>query len=190
MDGSRVTVVVHGGKEVGKTTFIAHSLELYKSEVGPETTATVHICGRDVSVTVIRNPEKLTSAHVAIILIDLTVKDALSELPGSLEMAQRINPRAVCAVVATKADLYRLRKIATEDAVAFCEAWPQGSVPLPYYETGLDPPDSILFAFQEIVGRPLIDDFVVCVLAPLGGACFRPFMTTRFLTLQISSRKA
>ena len=32
-------------------------------------------------------------------------------------MAQRINPRAVCAVVATKADLYRLRKIATEDAV-------------------------------------------------------------------------
>ena len=27
--------------------------ELYKSEVGPETTAAVHICGRDVAVTVV-----------------------------------------------------------------------------------------------------------------------------------------
>ena len=50
-------------------------------------------------------------------LLIFLYKDALSELPRCLEMAQRLNPRAVCAVVATKADLYCLRKISTEDAV-------------------------------------------------------------------------
>ena len=44
----------------------------------------------------------------------------------------------------------------------FCKTWPQGAIPLPFYETGLDPPDSIMFAFQEILAKPLINDYVVC----------------------------
>ena len=66
----------------------------------------------------LKSNQLLNCTHTHTLSLSLSLsKDALSELPGSLEMAQRINPRAVCAVVATKADLYRLRKVATEDGV-------------------------------------------------------------------------
>ena len=36
-----------------------------------------------------------------------------------------------------------------------------GSSPTPYYETALSPSDSIFIAFQEIMARPLINNFLV-----------------------------
>lgn len=44
-------------------------------------------------------------------------QDALDYLPSSLELCKKISPAAMPAVVGTKADLYRNRKIETEDAV-------------------------------------------------------------------------
>ncbi len=43
----------------------------------------------------------------------------------------------------------------------FCQRCCDGSSPLPYYETALHPSDSIFIAFQEIVARPLINQYVV-----------------------------
>lgn len=59
----------------------------------------------------------LPNPPLSLLSLSLMLQDGLSHLPASLEMAKKLSPTAVSAVVATKADLYRNRKIATEDAV-------------------------------------------------------------------------
>ena len=49
--------------------------------------------------------------------LSLSSKDALDHLPSFLDLCKELSPAAMPAVVGTKADLYRNRKIATEDAV-------------------------------------------------------------------------
>lgn len=43
----------------------------------------------------------------------------------------------------------------------FCREHSEGSQPMPYYETSLEPMDCVFIAFQEIVARPLINDYIV-----------------------------
>ena len=43
----------------------------------------------------------------------------------------------------------------------FCREHSEGSQPMPYYETSLEPMDCVFIAFQEIVARPLINDYTV-----------------------------
>ncbi len=47
----------------------------------------------------------------------------------------------------------------------FCRKQSGSTNPIPYYETSTKFTDSILLAFQEIMARPLINDYVV------GGSC-------------------
>ncbi len=37
----------------------------------------------------------------------------------------------------------------------------EGSHPMPYYETALEPMDCVFIAFQEVVARPLINEHIV-----------------------------
>lgn len=56
---------------------------------------------------------------------------------------------------------------------AFCQHYTEGSGCLPYYETCFNPSDSIVIAFQEIVARPLIHDYLVSMNCPqeMGVTC-------------------
>lgn len=95
---------------------------------------------------------------------------------------------ALRAVVGTKADLLDGREVSTEEALVsilhplaaraffepssdsvlqgFCQEHSGNAVPLPYYETSTKFCDSILLAFQEIMARPLINDYVVSDCRP------------------------
>lgn len=105
-----------------------------------------------------------------------------------LKLAQRVSPVALKAVVGTKADLIEQRKVESQRVVVcqslsshpspfhfilfishyiqslieeFCCEHNEGTQTIPYYETALLPSDSIFIAFQEIIARPLINDYVV-----------------------------
>lgn len=103
-----------------------------------------------------------------------------------METAQRVSPVALRAVVGTKADLQDNREVTIEQALVcdsergcvavcivsldgmwrespqeFCRKHSGSASPIPYYETSTKFPDSILLAFQEIMARPLINDYVV-----------------------------
>ena len=108
-----------------------------------------------------------------------------------LKLAQRVSPVALKAVVGTKADLMEERKVESQKVVVrqslslslslsllwrlilfhvqyiqslikeFCCEHSEGTQTIPYYETALVPSDSIFVAFQEIIARPLINDYVV-----------------------------
>ncbi len=65
----------------------------------------------------VNNPTQLIPATIVIALFDLTNEESFHRLNESLELAQRISPTALRAVVGTKADLQEQRQVSSLDAV-------------------------------------------------------------------------
>jgi len=47
---------------------------------------------------------------------------------------------------------------------------------MPYYETSLEPKDCVFIAFQEIVARPLINDYIVRLIFLIFLFDLQPFL--------------
>lgn len=165
MDGSEVTVIVLGEKGVGKTSFISHCLESPPAVGGARHSRydKIKICGKEISIRIVESPgrDQLVPAIMVIMLFDLTQLESFQRLEQLVEVAQRVSPVALRAVVGTKADLQEDRVVLTHEALDFCARHSGNGVPLPYYETSTDFPEAILLVFQEIMARPLINDYVI-----------------------------
>ncbi len=69
------------------------------------------------SLPQVENPNQLIPATIVIALFDLTNEESFHRLNETLELAQRVSPTALRAVVGTKADLQEARKVSSLDAV-------------------------------------------------------------------------
>jgi leucine-rich repeat kinase 1 len=156
MDGPEVFVAVYGDKNVGKSTFIVRSLGETVKQLDDQThVGVVNICGRDIAVKIIENPELLATAILVVILFDLTKHETYVGLSEMLELTHSMCPKASIVIIGTKADLRKPHHVTTKEAEGFCHNYQNGK--LPYYEIRKDPPEEIEVLFKEILARPLIN---------------------------------